>query len=81
VVGRGAPDYAALQLAALMLGGYYVSFLIRVLREREGLAYAPRAVLDPVGGVASLVIEADVSTGRAARALELIEREHARPCW
>ncbi len=48
--GRGHDDYPALQLATLMLGGYYASRLTLVLREREGLAYAPRAVLDPWAG-------------------------------
>ncbi|MFE4695542.1 M16 family metallopeptidase [Streptomyces sp. NPDC056738] len=78
VPGRGHDDYPALQLAALMLGGYYASRLTLVLREREGLAYAPRAVLDPLGGDAVLTVEADVRHDGAARALTLIAEETRR---
>ncbi|MFD5820432.1 M16 family metallopeptidase [Streptomyces sp. NPDC127038] len=78
VPGRGHADYPALQLAALMLGGYYASRLTLVLREREGLAYAPRAVLDPLGAHALLTVEADVRHDGAARALTLITQETRR---
>ncbi|MEU0600916.1 insulinase family protein [Streptomyces sp. NPDC006393] len=78
VPGRGHDDYPALQLAVLMLGGYYASRLTRVLREREGLAYAPRAVLDPLGHDAVLTVEADVRHDGAARALTLIAQEAER---
>ncbi|MFF8531859.1 M16 family metallopeptidase [Streptomyces sp. NPDC015532] len=78
VPGRGHDDYPALQLAALMLGGYYASRLTLVLREREGLAYAPRAVLDPLGAHAVLTVEADVRHDGAARALTLIAQETSR---
>ncbi|MFF3446826.1 M16 family metallopeptidase [Streptomyces sp. NPDC002667] len=78
VPGRGHADYPALQLAALMLGGYYASRLTLVLREREGLAYAPRAVLDPLGAHAVLTVEADVRHDGAARALTLIAQETRR---
>ncbi|MGW2651477.1 M16 family metallopeptidase [Streptomyces sp. NPDC001393] len=78
VPGRGHDDYPALQLAALMLGGYYASRLTLVLREREGLAYAPRAVLDPLGTRAVLTVEADVRHDGAARALTLIAQEAER---
>ncbi|MET8100070.1 insulinase family protein [Streptomyces sp. NPDC005236] len=78
VPGRGHDDYPALQLAALMLGGYYASRLTLVLREREGLAYAPRAVLDPLGAHAVLTVEADVRHDGAARALTLIAQETQR---
>ncbi|MFF3312423.1 M16 family metallopeptidase [Streptomyces sp. NPDC002952] len=76
--GRGHHDYPALQLAVLMLGGYYASRLTRVLREREGLAYAPRAVLDPLGPNAVLTVEADVRHDGAVRALTLIAQEMNR---
>ncbi|MGW7264864.1 M16 family metallopeptidase [Streptomyces sp. NPDC054842] len=78
VPGRGHAAYPALQLAALMLGGYYASRLTRVLREREGLAYAPRAVLDPLGPHAVLTVEADVTHEGAVRALHLIAEETDR---
>ncbi|MGW7609145.1 M16 family metallopeptidase [Streptomyces sp. NPDC054766] len=78
VPGRSHEDYPALQLAVLMLGGYYASRLTRVLREREGLAYAPRAVLDPLGSHAVLTVEADVRHDGAARALTLITQETQR---
>ncbi|MGW2569662.1 M16 family metallopeptidase [Streptomyces sp. NPDC001537] len=78
VPGRGHDDYPALQLAVLMLGGYYASRLTRVLREREGLAYAPRAVLDPLGPHAVLTVEADVRHDGATRALTLVNQEAER---
>ncbi|WP_331735043.1 insulinase family protein (plasmid) [Streptomyces sp. NBC_00597] len=78
VPGRVHPDYPALQVAVLMLGGYFGSRLTAVLREREGLSYAPRAVLDPLGGSASFTLEADVRPDGAARALVLIDEELER---
>ncbi|MGA5417917.1 M16 family metallopeptidase [Streptomyces pseudogriseolus] len=78
VPGRGHDDYPALQLATLMLGGYYASRLTLVLREREGLAYAPRAVLDPLGRQAVLTVEADVRHDGAVRALTLLAQETER---
>ncbi len=76
-VARQHPDYAALQVAALALGGYPRSRLTRVLRERQGLAYAPRALMDPVGPRAAFVIEADVTPGTWRRAIPMIVAEHA----
>ncbi|MGW8777236.1 M16 family metallopeptidase [Streptomyces sp. NPDC055796] len=78
VPGRVHPDYPALQVAVLMLGGYFGSRLTAVLREREGLSYAPRAVLDPLGGSAAFTLEADVRSDGAARALVLIDEELER---
>ncbi|OIJ87314.1 hypothetical protein BIV25_39545 [Streptomyces sp. MUSC 14] len=78
VPGRGHDDYPALQLAVLMLGGYYASRLTLVLRERSGLAYAPRAVLDPLGPRAVLTVEADVRHDGATRALDLVAEETER---
>lgn len=75
-VGRGHPDYPALQVGALAFGGYPLSRLTRVLREREGLSYAPRALLDPVGGTATFVMEMDVTAGTAEQAITLAKREH-----
>ncbi|MGC5330639.1 M16 family metallopeptidase [Micromonospora sp. DT62] len=73
---RDHVDYPALQLGALMLGGYYASSLTRILREREGLSYAPRAVLDPVADAATLVIEADVPGGRAGEATGFVREAY-----
>ncbi|MFF3216060.1 M16 family metallopeptidase [Streptomyces sp. NPDC002886] len=78
VPGRTHCDYPALQLAVLMLGGYFGSRLTLILREREGLAYAPRAVLDPLGETAAFTLEADVRPDGTARALDLIEAEMDR---
>lgn len=75
VPGRTHDDYPALQLAVLMLGGYFGSRLTLILREREGLAYAPRAVLDPLGETAAFTLEADVRPDGTARALGLIDAE------
>ncbi|SCG55602.1 M16 family metallopeptidase [Micromonospora halophytica] len=73
---RDHADYPALQLATLMLGGYYASNLTRILREREGLSYAPRAVLDPVADAATLVIEVDVTSGRATEATGFVREAY-----
>jgi zinc protease len=73
VPGRMDAAYPALQLAMLLLGGYPHSHLVRCLREGLGIAYAPRAGLDPTSGVALLTIEADVTPGAEAEALDAIE--------
>lgn len=74
VPGRAHADYPCLQLASLLLGGYHGSLLAAELRERLGIAYSPRALLDPAGGAALFCVEADVTTGTEEQAVEAVRR-------
>ncbi|MFF4011830.1 M16 family metallopeptidase [Streptomyces sp. NPDC001717] len=64
-------DFAAHQVAATVLGGSFASRINTVLRERHGLAYRCRAATDYVDADV-VVIEVDVHTRHAARAMGLL---------
>ncbi|MFG2986779.1 M16 family metallopeptidase [Streptomyces sp. NPDC048258] len=64
-------DFAAHQVAATVLGGSFASRINTVLREQHGLAYRCRAATDYVDADV-VVIEADVHTRHAPRAMSLL---------
>lgn len=68
-VGRTDPRYAAVQLANLVLGGYFSSRLVENLREDKGYTYhaSSSLELDPHGAV--LLVESDVASEVTAPAL------------
>lgn len=68
-VGRNDPDYAALQLANLVFGGYFSSRLTENLRERNGFTYSPHSGIDNAVAGSTLVVDADVASDVTARAL------------
>ncbi|QCB94974.1 M16 family metallopeptidase [Cellulomonas shaoxiangyii] len=69
VVGRAHPDYAALQVANLVLGGYFSSRLVLDLRERRGICYGARTAFVHAHAGALLVASVDVGRDATAEAL------------
>jgi len=68
-VGRSHPDYAALQLANLVFGGYFSSRLTENLRERNGFTYSPNSGIDNAIAGSTFLINADVASEVTARAV------------
>ncbi|MBA3799369.1 MAG: insulinase family protein, partial [Geodermatophilaceae bacterium] len=69
-VGRRDPDYAALQLANLIFGGYFSSRLTENLRERNGFTYSPHSGIDKAAAASTFLVDADVATEVTARAVQ-----------
>lgn len=63
------PDWAALRVAATVLGGGMGSRLFQTLREREGLAYAVGAGFPTQQGPAAVTLTAGVDPAHTDRAL------------
>ncbi|GLX05630.1 pitrilysin family protein [Microbispora sp. NBRC 16548] len=72
---RTDPRFAALNVATMVVGGYFSSRLVSRLREEEGLAYRVDAGLDDVFDDSSVVIDVDTATDATARAVRLIRSE------
>lgn len=66
---RQDPDYAAMQLANLIFGGYFSSRLVENIREDKGYTYSPHCGIEHSAAGSSFVVEADVATGVTAPAL------------
>jgi zinc protease len=65
-VRRDHPDYAAVALANLVLGGYFSSRLVANLREDKGLSYAPKSEHVHVRATSLLLVSVDSAHGEAA---------------
>jgi zinc protease len=61
-VSRTHPDYAALQLANLIFGGYFSSRWVENLREDKGYTYGPHANIEHFVAGSALVAAAEVAT-------------------
>ena len=74
-VDRFHPDYPALRLAVMALGGYFGSRLMTNIREEKGLTYGINAALECVPEFASVMISAQCGAGTAALTLGEIRNE------
>jgi zinc protease len=61
-VGRTDPDYAALQLANLVFGGYFSSRWVENIREDKGYTYGPHTSIDHNLAGSALLVSAEVAT-------------------
>ncbi|MDQ6874264.1 MAG: insulinase family protein [Actinomycetota bacterium] len=66
---RQDEDYAAMQLANMIFGGYFSSRLVENIREDKGYTYSPHCGIEHSVAGSSFVVEADVATGVTAPAL------------
>ncbi len=66
---RTAPNYAALQVANVVFGGYFSSRLVTNIREDKGYTYSPRSSIEHAPAGSRLTIAADVATEVTAPAL------------
>ncbi|MFI5931717.1 M16 family metallopeptidase [Actinoplanes sp. NPDC051494] len=61
-VPRTDPDYAALQLANLVFGGYFSSRWVENIREDKGYTYGPHTAIEHYLAGSDLVVAAEVAT-------------------
>jgi zinc protease len=59
---RTAPNYAALQVANVVFGGYFSSRLVNNIREDKGYTYSPRSSIEHATAGSRLIVSADVAT-------------------
>jgi predicted Zn-dependent peptidase len=72
----GQPDFAAGMMAETIFGGFSMSRLFKIVREKHGLAYAVHSMLHRSRGV--LFAQAAVAPAQADRAMKLIRSELTR---
>jgi zinc protease len=77
-LGRSHPDYAALQLANIVFGGYFSSRLVENIRENKGYTYSPHCAIEHACAGSSIQLQADVATEVTAPALLEIGYELGR---
>lgn len=75
---RSDPDYAALELAKTVFGGYFASRLVANIREDKGYTYSPQCVIRHAAGGSTLQLEADVASEVTAPSLLEITYELGR---
>jgi zinc protease len=61
-VTRTDPDYAALQLANMVFGGYFSSRWVENIREDKGYTYGPHTAIEHFIAGSALVVAAEVAT-------------------
>lgn len=72
------PDFEALRMAVMILGGYFGSRLMTNLREEHGYTYGASAQLVVQSDCASISITTDCDNSYALRCVEEINREIRR---
>jgi predicted Zn-dependent peptidase len=77
-ITRDHPDYLGLQVATMLLGGYFGSRLMRKIREEKGYTYGIHAVAGAFHGIGYIAIMTDVATGWREETLGEIRKEIAR---
>lgn len=77
-ITRDHPDYLGLQVATMLLGGYFGSRLMRKIREEKGYTYGIHAVAGAFHGIGYIAIITDVATGWREETLTEIKKEIGR---
>jgi predicted Zn-dependent peptidase len=74
-ITRNHPDYQALQVATMILGGYFGSRLMRNLREDKGYTYGIHAVAGAFRDIGYITLMTDVANEYRDAALKEIRKE------
>jgi zinc protease len=74
-VPRSTPDYPALLLLNMVLGGQFVSRINMNLREDKGYTYGARTAFDFRRGPGPFQVQASVQTAATAAAIEEVLKE------
>lgn len=77
-ITRDHPDYLGLQVATMLLGGYFGSRLMRKIREEKGYTYGIHAVAGAFHHIGYIAIMTDVANGWREETLNEIRKEIAR---
>lgn len=75
---RTAPDFEALRMAVIALGGYFGSRLMSNIREDKGYTYGISAALAPAPDGDSIIISCETDNRYVPEVLKEIDREIAR---
>jgi zinc protease len=76
--GALEPDFPALYLVGMVLGGHFLARLNRLLRERFGMTYGIGSRVELLPGQALLQVEGALDTARLRTGLEQILQEFER---
>lgn len=74
-ITRNHPEYLELQVATMILGGYFGSRLMRRIREEKGYTYGIHAVAGAFHGLGYITIMTDVANGYRDETLNEIRNE------
>ncbi|HHU99972.1 MAG: M16 family metallopeptidase [Bacteroidales bacterium] len=74
-ITRNHPDYQALQVATVILGGYFGSRLMRTIREEKGYTYGIGAVAGAFHNIGYITIMTDVANAYRDDTLREIRKE------
>ncbi len=74
-ITREHPDYQGLQVATMILGGYFGSRLMRKIREDKGYTYGIHAVSGAFHRIGYITIMTDVATGYREQTISEIKKE------
>ena len=74
-ITRNHPDYQALQVATMILGGYFGSRLMRNIREDKGYTYGIHAVAGAFRDIGYITLMTDVANEYRDAALNEIRKE------
>ncbi len=74
-ITREHPDYKGLQVANMLLGGYFGSRLMRNIREDKGFTYGINSVASALHKVGFITIVTEVANGYREQTLEEIKKE------
>jgi len=74
-ITRDHPDYHALQVATMILGGYFGSRLMRRIREEKGYTYGIQAVAGAFSNIGYITIMTDVANAYREKTMNEIWSE------
>ena len=75
---KSHPDYHALKILTVLLGGYFGSRLMQNLREDKGLTYGVGAALRSFGDHGLMTVQSELQAGSSDLALEEVRFEMQR---
>jgi len=79
-ITRDHPDYQGLQVATMILGGYFGSRLMRNIREEKGYTYGIHAVAGSFHGIGFITIMTDVANIYREETVKEIKKEISELC-
>ncbi len=77
-IGRDNPDYAALQLLNIIFGGYFLSRLNYILREKKGYTYGVHSAVAAMKQASAIKISTNISNANIRDAIDTILAEIRR---
>lgn len=79
-ISRDHPDYQGLQVANMILGGYFGSRLMRNIREEKGYTYGINSVAGAFHGLGYIAIMTEVANNYREETIREIKKEIIKLC-